>query len=70
MILCIVGLIYDKYNKHKGEITAIDYDGKNLCSGGADGTINIYKITFRHVHMNHMMMLSMMICCDRHHYLD
>jgi hypothetical protein len=37
-----IGKIVDKFFEHTNEITAIDFDGSNVCSGGADGLINYY----------------------------
>ena len=40
------GEVVDRYFEHKCEVTALDYDGgRNLCTGGADGTLNIYAVT-------------------------
>ena len=36
------GDILSRYFEHTGEITALDFDGERLCSGGLDGVINIY----------------------------
>ena len=38
------GKILDKFYEHTNEITAIDFDGSNICSGGADGLVNYYHL--------------------------
>ena len=40
------GEILDKYAAHKSEATALYFDGVHLMSGGGDGILNIYNITF------------------------
>ena len=45
--VCVVdmttGDILSRYFEHTGEISALDYDGERLCSGGLDGVVNIYN---------------------------
>ena len=41
------GEILDKFNEHSGEISAIDFDGLHLASGGADGTLCFYDLTYK-----------------------
>ena len=40
------GEILDKFYQHTGPVTAVDFDGVNMISGGSDGITNIYALTF------------------------
>jgi hypothetical protein len=40
------GEILDKYMGHASEATALYFDGVNLLSGGGDGLLNIYNVTY------------------------
>ena len=41
--LCgLTATLLRRYFEHTGEISALDFDGERLCSGGKDGVINIY----------------------------
>lgn len=40
------GEILDKYAAHKSEATALYFDGVHLMSGGGDGILHIYNVTF------------------------
>ena len=46
---CIIristGEVLDKYYQHSGMVSALDFDGYNCISGGADGITNIYQVT-------------------------
>eukprot|EP01038_Epipyxis_sp_PR26KG_P005389 gene5389-7472_t len=46
LIRISTGQVLDKFNDHKSEVTSIDFDGTNLCSGSADGDVSIYKLTY------------------------
>lgn len=41
------GEILDKFSEHSGEISAIDFDGLHLASGGADGSLCFYDLTYK-----------------------
>lgn len=40
------GEILDKFNEHTGEISAIEFDGLHLASGGNDGSLCFYDLTY------------------------
>lgn len=40
------GQVLDKYNAHKTEVTALYFDGVNLLTGGGDGLLNVYNVTY------------------------
>lgn len=48
--ICLIrlsnGAVLDKFNEHNGEVTSIDFDGLHLCSGGQDGTLCFYSLTY------------------------
>ena len=33
-----------RYREHSGEVSALDFDGHRVVSGGMDGTVNIYTL--------------------------
>lgn len=48
--VCVIkisnGDILDKYCDHKNEITSLDFDGMDLCSGSSNGETVLYKLTY------------------------
>lgn len=46
LIRISTGEILDKYASHKSEATALYFDGVHLLSGGGDGILHIYNVTF------------------------
>jgi WD40 repeat protein len=48
--VCLIRLssgdVLDKFNEHSGEVTSIDFDGLHLCSGGSDGTLCFYSLSY------------------------
>ena len=48
--VCVIkisnGDILDRYCDHKNEITSLDFDGMDLCSGSSNGETVLYKLTY------------------------
>ena len=48
--VCVIkisnGDILDKYCDHRNEITSLDFDGMDLCSGSSNGETVLYKLTY------------------------
>jgi len=48
--VCVIkisnGDILDRYFDHKNEITSLDFDGMDLCSGSSNGETVLYKLTY------------------------
>jgi WD40 repeat protein len=40
------GDILDKFSGHKSDISSLYFDGVHLMSGGGDGILNIYNVTY------------------------
>lgn len=47
--VCLVKIstheVLDKYSEHASEVTSLDFNGEILCSGSAEGEVNMYALT-------------------------